>query len=599
MTLSTALVILLAGAVVLVVCTLAFGDPPRTVSSVLATLLAGAVLLVYWTVIVVCGPVLTVLGGLVLAGMLLATFAQVLIDVLARPRVGAEDPRIRVPDPNALVPAYAGYYRDQVIVDLWAVVTTAYARGAARVAAPSVGGLTRWLLTGRAQHNLPLRAFVGWRLALSVPAGWAFRLGTAIGVTLATTVATPFLLVTALMVATVAALSMLTAGVLRVFDLLALTVRRIRLRCPYPGCYRRFGRPTYRCRQAGHRHTGMTPGRYGVFRRICLCGQTLPTLVAAERRWLGAANVDAFCPHCDRAVPDDLGSARLVHLPIVGGTSAGKTTLLIAMLAGLKAGERADGPRIVLASSRDERGFRDNLAMLRSGHSLRATTDQLPTAFLFYVEGARRRRRLVYLYDPKGEVYTSRDRIGEQEYLAHADGLLLVVDLFAAPGFRRRLLDSDEAVARAARPSPEDPRAVYDRTSGELTTVLGSGGRRRLPVAVVVTKADALSRLAAGHLPPEVTNGPPEATSGMVEEWLASAGFGWLVRNLDRDFRRSGVWPVSALRTVSSLQTVSALRQVGSMAATPAEYWAVDPLLWLLRSSGMRTKALNRAEWRT
>src|SRR5207253_3991088 len=126
-------------------------------------------------------------------------------------------------------------------------------------------------------------------------------------------------------------------------------------------------------------------------------------------------------------------------------------------------------------------------------------------------------RRLVYMYDPAGEYYGRGDDVQQQGYLRHASGVVLVVDPFAFPGFVSGFGPEDEAVATAARPSPEDPSTTYSRFS-QAVRVMARSRLDRVPVAVVVPKHDALAQLRRGNAP------GPDASGDAVKAWLQSIG---------------------------------------------------------------------------
>lgn len=183
--------------------------------------------------------------------------------------------------------------------------------------------------------------------------------------------------------------------------------------------------------------------------------------------------------------------------------------------------------------------------------------------------GHGRRRRLLYLYDPMGESLRDADTTRGQGYLAHADGVLLVTDVLAAPVVRRALHAGDTERAEAARPADLGPAETYAGFTGELQ---GLGGRRgRLPVATVVTKRDALDRLDSLPRPTEP-----------VEAWLAGIGLDELVRALGHDFAAARYWVVSARAAT------------GAGALDTERRRAAEPVLWLLSRTGLRVGRLVR-----
>lgn len=466
---------------------------------------------------------------------------------------GVADPRLVAP--GGAEPAYRSYWAGQAWQD---------ALAAARAGLTELWRRTVdvWVIDRLVPQWSSHRRSYGRRDTWEIVILRAFVFGVAAGALLGTLAAALTAVVTLLVFAALAGVACLTLllGVLAVrgMDNARLAVGRIRMKCPHPGCYHSVALPVYRCPRCRSQHHALRPGRYGVLRRVCACDQRLPTSFLTGRHRL-----DAECPVCRLPLPDGLGSARLVHVPLIGGTSAGKTMLVQAMVAGLLA--RRDTGELTIRWARDEdrREYEHGAARLASGSVLGKTTAVLPTAVMLNI-GGRRRRRLLYLYDPRGENIESAQRLREQEYLAHADAVLLVVDALADPSVTARLTSDERDRADAASPAGESPMDTYDRLTGELSAM--SGRRRRTPVAVVVTKRDVLHGLDSL---PAVDD---------VAAWLRTVGLENLVRGLEHDFG-------ACLFT-----SVSAWDAVGARPKPAERRRAADPVLWLLGRTGLRTR---------
>lgn len=500
-------------------------------------ILAAAVVLVavglYLALAAALIPVAALAGGAALAVFLLWTYLRAAQRVLAPRPVPADDPQIRLPAGGNTEPAYQSYYAGQVITDMRSVVTEAWAAARHAVQSPAVRGVRRWLLTGRPQPGLPVGHLEGPQLLFTAPAGIGLSAGTVVGILAASLAAATIQLLHALFIAIVT-VSLAVAGlVLRTADTLRLAARRIHMKCPHPGCYARITRPYYRCSSGQHEHRRLRPGRYGIIWRTCACGERLPTLFVFKLHRL-----NAWCPNCNRPVPSGLGSAPLIHIPMIGGTNAGKTALLTAIVDSLEWLADQDELTVEFASDVSRRDYEDAKALLRAGDWPRATIAHVPHAFLLYVKQGSGRRRLVYLYDPRGEVFQKADAVREQEYLESAGGIAFIVDPFAAPG-ARHLTAADEQISQAARPSPDDPDKTYARVAGELRTVLGSRWHRT-PVAVIATKLNAVEQAQA--LPKPHDAGDSEA----VATWLSALGLTNLTLSLGLDFSHVRYWATSA-----------------------------------------------------
>jgi hypothetical protein len=255
-----------------------------------------------------------------------------------------------------------------------------------------------------------------------------------------------------------------------------------------------------------------------------------------------------------------------VHLPLVGGTSSGKTMLMAAMAAGLQAWSQRSGLTVEYATATDRREAAVLNQQLNQAGWAHATTGGQPRAFMLEI-GYRRRRRLLYLYDPMGESLREAGVVREQQYLAHADGVILVADVLAEPVVRRALERADAQRAGDARPAAQGPWDTYQRLTGELAAL--TGRRHRIPVAAVVTKRDVLDQLVSLPVP-----------GSRIDGWLESIELGGLVRQLGHDFGAVRYWAVSARAAT------------GAGALDSEQRRAAEAVLWLLARTGLRTGGL-------
>ncbi|MFK0260352.1 hypothetical protein ACIQU1_03265 [Streptomyces angustmyceticus] len=339
-------------------------------------------------------------------------------------------------------------------------------------------------------------------------------------------------------------------------------VRGIRMKCPYPSCYRPFPLAVHRCPDCGAAHRALRPGRLGVLWHVCTCGKRLVTTAPA-----GSGRYATRCPHCDRQLPAAVGTTRVVHLPLVGGTSSGKTMLLAAMTAGLQSWSRRGALTVEYASATDQQDAGSLHQQLNTAGWALKTQGGQPRAFMLCV-GHGRRRRLLYLYDPMGESLREAGTVREQQYLAHADGVILVADVLAEPQVQRALDDTDTARVTSARPSDQGPMETYQRLTGELAALTGRRGR--IPVATVVTKRDVLDQITTLPVP-----------GARIDTWLTAVGLGALVRGLTHDFGATRYWAVSAHAAT------------GAGALDSEQRRAAEPVLWVLARTGLRTGSLN------
>ncbi|WP_030665074.1 hypothetical protein [Streptomyces rimosus] len=473
-------------------------------------------------------------------------------------QAGAPDPRIPRPGPGE--PAHRAYWSRQMWLDAWSAAYNSMLAIRHRLEADWLHRITKRLFQGRIVSNgLPGETRFTRSLRRFLAPGTA--VGAVAGALLAALLTAVTLAVFGLMLGAVWLSAVTAAGALRAAERGWRTVRGIRMVCPYPGCYRTFPLAVHHCPNCGAAHRELRPGRYGALWHVCACGQRLVTTSIT-----GRDRFTARCPHCDRHLPAAVGTTRVVHLPLIGSTSAGKTMLLAAMAAGLQAWSRRSPLTVEYASADDRQAAVSlNQQLKRTDWALKTQGGQ-PRALMLLV-GRGRRRRLLYLYDPMGESLRDAGTVRMQQYLEHADGVILVADVLAEPGVRRALQDDDVERAGDARPADQSPLDTYQRLTGELSAL--TGRRRRIPMAAVVTKRDVLDRLSALPVP-----------GARIDRWLTEIGLGSLVRGLEHDFREVRYWAVSAYAAT------------GAGALDSEQLRAAEPVLWVLARSGLRVGAL-------
>ncbi|MET9534796.1 hypothetical protein ABZY02_30260 [Streptomyces sp. NPDC006649] len=483
-------------------------------------------------------------------------------NMLGPRRAGAPDPR--TPGVGTGEPAHRAYWSGQMWRD---------ARDSAR------GGLfsirdrltTEWLSRSAGRLLRGRRPGTGIRgvnrftrtvLRATAP-------GTAAGAVLGALLAALFTSLVLLVFGALLGLTWLSAltgaGLLRAAERLWRLARGIRMKCPHPGCYLPFRLAVHLCPDCGAAHRELEPGRYGVLWHICGCGRRLATSTLGGRGGFAAG-----CPYCAQRLPEAVGGLRVVHLPLIGGSSSGKTMLMAAMVAGLQSWSRRSGLKVEYASLTDRQDAGALSRQVDSTGWARKTQGGQPRALMLRV-GYGRRWRLLYLYDPMGESLRDAGVVREQQYLAHADGVILVADVLAEPHVRRSLHGEDAGRAAAARPADQGPMDTYQRITGELAAL--TGHRRRIPVATVVTKRDVLDRTASLPVP-----------GSRIDSWLESIGLGALVRGVRHDFGAARYWAVSAHEAT------------GAGALDGEQRRAAEPVLWLLARSGLRVGALVAEE---
>lgn len=290
-------------------------------------------------------------------------------------------------------------------------------------------------------------------------------------------------------------------GVLRSVDGASLFVRRIRMVCPR--CFEHMPYPSYACDGCGRRHRDVRPGAQGVFRRRCVCGGGLPTLLL-----LGSADLRTHCPRCAQVLEHRPGEAREFVLPLFGAAGAGKTRLTHGLHVALAycAGRHVRA-RTVAMGRETARRLRDSRPRLAPDHRVPPTPPGRRARGLTLRVEADRCALLVQLYDTAGEWFNTTDRTEELTYLGEATTFLLVLDPLAVPTVWNAL-DADEQRRLAGdRSQVPDPERAYMQVRDQMHRRYRAHGvgRARTRLAVVVTRGDLLARtsLDPAGVPPE------------------------------------------------------------------------------------------------
>jgi hypothetical protein len=350
-------------------------------------------------------------------------------------------------------------------------------------------------------------------------------------------------------------------GILRAAEWLRRKVRHAHYECPED--HERFALPIYLCPACGAEHRQLVPGRWGIVRRECRCGQAaLPTMVLNGRQ-----RIPQQCPS-GHPMAGLIGFAENLRVAIVAGASAGKTTYLGAAMMALE--ELSSGGRLaidVLEQSRTS--YQQTLDALRNGRLPQKTTLGTNPALVAEIQGDGKRSRVLYAYDVAGESYQGSDETRQLRFLEVPSALLLLVDPLAIP---QVATDHAEQLARdpdAVRVSPQDPMRVLERTVAALREA--GMDPNKLPVAIVVAKVDAFG------IGDEIEALERAQPGNGARAWLDQHGAGNLVRLAEQEFKQVGWFGASALGRVPQSGDERAFAPRGVAA----------PLLWLLERRGV------------
>jgi Double-GTPase 2 len=408
-------------------------------------------------------------------------------------------------------PAELGYFYGPAFAEVEQVATVAFKL--ARDLAKSGIGLVRSSFEADLETKRLITVPLGIGGAVGMVAGAAFGAVGFAGVAV----------VHAVVAAMALAAMRVTGLALLVIDSGLLRIKNIRMSCPH--CFERVAYPSYKCPGCARLHKDIRPGRYGNFRRRCLCGIRLPTLLL-----LGSARLPAYCPHegCLRSMEHRPGEAQEIVLPFFGASGAGKTRLMYGIVTLLRSTAGLDTE---FADSATDQDLADVARVLAPSETTARTSRALPRGQVLRVKSGGG-TRLLQMFDGAGERFYHSDTTQELGYLTKARTFVLVIDplsidhLWASLPAERR----DELLpVRSDAPSPE---LGYQQTHQQMEAM---GVRlKKARLAVVFSRADLL----------DLPGGEP------VREWARDAlGLGNLVRSVRHEFGETGFF-----RTASVLQ---------------------------------------------
>ena len=212
------------------------------------------------------------------------------------------------------------------------------------------------------------------------------------------------------------------AALFFILERAVMIVRQGYVKCPHAGCHEPLPLPIFICPKCGARHDRLIPGRYGIFRRRCTCGNKLPTFF-----WFGKGRLPSLCAHCKKPIPSKL-FAGSVHIPIYGGTASGKTMFMMAATYEMVEGH-LDNLKTSHIREQDRDSYNKNWKVdFENGRVREKTASTLPNAFLLSLHRTGGLPISLYMYDPAGEAMVSTQDLQGHRFLKYYDSMALIID---------------------------------------------------------------------------------------------------------------------------------------------------------------------------
>lgn len=363
---------------------------------------------------------------------------------------------------------------------------------------------------------------------------------------------------------------------------------RIFFRCP--DCHRDMPIPTFICPSCGERHSLLWPSIYGIVSHRCKnCNTKLPTLNLKIPGYhlMSREQLARICPHCQVQMNTGIGTGTNIHIPIVGGPSTGKSNFIV--MATKQFIQMFQNERNYCISFTDEKHLQDyqaNIQRLDSGRELVKTTNIVARAYNLKIKAPRALvPKLAYIYDAAGEAFNNSENTRLQEYYKYVDGIIFVIDPCAISAYNHIHQQDIAFLREQLRPSQLDVMQAYERMFQmfEASVGLHKGSRFRHPIAIVVTKVDALNLEYEVGAPaaqfliqqnPSI-NSEEEAISILVRNFLCNYGLDNFVRDVELQFANVKYFSCSALGRLPMINDTRSFQPIR----------AADPLIWLLTQS--------------
>ncbi len=378
------------------------------------------------------------------------------------------------------------------------------------------------------------------------------------------------------------ALVYITFTLIWLVDRLYIAINKIKNACPNPECQAPFLIPTYECPKCGKKHTKLVPGKYGILKRTCLCGQKLPTTFLN-----GRGKLKAYCPKCDIALSGDTAS-RQYAFPVIGGPSVGKTCFInmsIAQMMNNVAPSR--NWQINFISEKEEKDHSLAMRGLKQGVRPLKTGFESLTAYQLMLKLPKEKiGRRIYLYDISGEMFSSSGDVQHNLAYSYADGFIFIIDPLTLSQFAMEVEDKIDLNSYGASSKDFDDILNIMLINLERMFKLKDKDTLKRNLAVVINKVDIptleekIGETAAQQFLEEnneTCNTYSDARNAVCRKFLDEYGAGNFVRTAETKFKSVRYFTCSALGHNHEGQAYEGKN-------------VVDPLMWLLQQADSSVK---------
>jgi len=354
-----------------------------------------------------------------------------------------------------------------------------------------------------------------------------------------------------------------------------------------PACHRVISVTWFRCHRCNQPHE-LIPTEGEVFHKQCSCGEKLPKVPQH-----GRDKLIALCPyHKPNYYPIGkyTGKHPDVIIPIVGGTSTGKSAFLAAWTVYAQGQLQFEyGVDVTFPFDGGPEYAVNCFQRFQKGAAPDKTSITNPIGLgMDIVSRTSRKGMRVFLYDPTGEAFDSMNRDSENalshfKYYDFMDGVIFVIDPFSLPVLQRKYSQSELNKCGLVASDKQTGDTCEKFIRGLYEHNLSRNEYHYAPCAVVITKADAFDldsligetaarkKMAADpHL--SFDEALDEICSLQLEGW----GMGRILKLLENHFSEVRCFSVSAFGH----------RPQSGVPFTPKRIEL--PILWLLKKQRQR-----------
>lgn len=315
-----------------------------------------------------------------------------------------------------------------------------------------------------------------------IVAYWSMVIGLPVGYVVGSVLTAAVWLVYAVLSAVLLAVSIASSWILQSVDVISCLINGVTRTCT---CGERILTcPYYQCPDCGEHHRDIRPGPFGVLRRTCTCGKTMPTMLLT-----GRSRLTGMCPKCHADLPPRFGRAPEIVIPLFGPPNVGKTRLMYMMTQVLLDWVREQHGEVRYVDDARERLDIIGDALRSSLHTEKTLIGPSKAIGMHIKFGPH--NRLVYFFDAAGEMYTSYELLTELKYLNKAKAYVFVVDALSGQDVWAALPSAEQQRLEHFRTSAGELDRAFQATTSHMSKVTVRSSTRS-DLAFVVSKLDLL-----------------------------------------------------------------------------------------------------------